>query len=217
MHRLIWGVLIATAALWGATDAGATAIGHGKMKIDFSDEMHARVIDNAQARVGAWGRAHYDAEHFRFYLPTKHAGIEDGNGKHVVVAYDGGMHLAIDGWTIELGDFVVDTHAKTIKSSIRAWKDGDARPKVFEAVPLFHLTDNAPGAHAVAMAWTPTAAGYLGYMFNDEDWKGGRLAATGNIDDADIEVVPVPAALPLLATAVGGLGFALHRRRRAAA
>lgn len=217
MHHVIGGVLIATALLWGAADAGATAIGHGKMKIDFTDEVHERLIEKTAARVDAWGRAHYDAEHFRLYLPTKHGGGQDGNAKHAVVAYDGGMRLAMDGWTVEVGDVVVDRHAKTIKSSIKAWQDDDARPKAYKDVPLFHLTKNPNGAHAFAMAWTPTAAGYLNHVLNDEDWPGGQLAATGDIDGVDVAAVPVPAALPLLATALGGLGFALHRRRRAAA
>jgi hypothetical protein len=214
MRRLIGGVLVAAAAFWGSGPAQAGTVGDGKMKIDFSDEMYARVIEEKKARVGAWGRAHYDAEHFRFYLPAKHATGGHGNGKAAVAEYEGGMHLAIDGWMIELGDFIVDRDAKQIKSTISAWKDGDARPTEFKDVPIFDLKDNPHGAHALAMAWTPAAAGYFGYMFDDDAWQAGDLAATGNID---MEVVPIPAALPLLATALGGLGVALHRRRRPAA
>lgn len=37
---------------------------------------------------------------------------------------------------------------------------------------------------------------------------------SGAIDDLILSVVPVPAALPLLVTALGGIGFATRRRRR---
>jgi hypothetical protein len=168
-----------------------------------------------QAKVSAWGGVEYKAEHSRFYLPASNGYLKKGKPEHAVVHYaGGGMHFATDHWQMELGHFVVDAHEQVIKSSVRLWQDGDAYPKEMKDVPIFHLGKNDHGAHAFAMTWTPTAAEYLGKWADDERWSAGHLAATGNID---MEVVPVPAALPLLATALGGLGVALHRRRRAVA
>ncbi len=215
MRRFIGGVLVAAATLWGVGSAQAAAIVDGKMKIDFTNEIHDLVVHKINAKASAWGNAHYDAEHFRFYLPASGGYAKDGKAEHAVMHHDGGgMYFAAERWQMELGHFVVDTHEKLIKSSIRAWKAGDDHASEMKDVPIFHLAKNNHGAHAFAMTWTPDAAEYLGKLLGDDHWSAGGLAATGNID---MEVVPVPAALPLLATALGGLGFALHRRRRRAA
>jgi hypothetical protein len=64
-----------------------------------------------------------------------------------------------------------------------------------------------------------TVSGQPGYLYFLQEEGGGHILASTiiNLTSVTISATPIPAALPLFATALGGLGFMLRRRREVAA
>jgi hypothetical protein len=78
------------------------------------------------------------------------------------------------------------------------------------------LTANSSSGNSAALTLASLASGsYFLRVFGDpvelESFFTGTIAAT------PVGAVPIPGALPLLLTALGGLGFAAHRRKAATA
>jgi hypothetical protein len=77
--------------------------------------------------------------------------------------------------------------------------------------PLLSLADLPADKPAIFAYLGPFAANQRGTL------NGSGFSADFFVDSITIAATPIPAALPLLASALGGLGFVGWRRRRAAA
>jgi hypothetical protein len=77
---------------------------------------------------------------------------------------------------------------------------------VFHAVPFsFQLTDAQPGFYRLVVAATSSVSRPDGFLFT----YGGQL----NFSAAPVATTPIPPAILMFATALGGLGVFRGRRR----
>lgn len=216
MHRWAGGLLIAGTVLWSAGAAQALPIVGGETRIDFTDDIQKLVEGTLGATVSATGAATFDPERFAFSIPVTGGNSASGGLPGSVVTHDGSAVRVTKGETrFEFGEFVVDVDTALVISSVRSKAPAVDTPLDLPAAAAFFVGPN-PEADGLpfALTVTPNGARNFNNTFGADALAAGDLVGTAGID---LEVVPVPAALPLLATAVGGLGFALHRRRRAAA
>jgi hypothetical protein len=215
MHQFIKGALIGCAVLWGASEARALPIVGGEVKIRYNEQIQTLTEDILGVDLTASGSGEFDPETFTFTFPVTGGNAVFGDlDKALVEARGGGIRNVVGDRLYEYGDFVFDTETGIVLSSLRTADPVVGTPLDIAVGPAFFLTPNPGKGLPFAIAITPSAARSFNNTFGIDAVKGGDLVGTA---DVDIEVVPVPAALPLLATAVGGLGFALHRRRRTAA
>jgi hypothetical protein len=140
-----------------------------------------------------------------FTFPVTGGSVDSLSGAALIEHAGSGVALTAGTQSAFVGNFLIDTAAGAV------FADGAALGAPgFLGAPIFTLgTGNAlPG---VELLIAPTLASVLSAVFGAPDLTG----VTFGYARPDVAVVPVPAAGLLLLSAVGGLGVAGARRRKA--
>lgn len=203
MKRVIWGVLVAAALLVGATETQASTINY---------ILNGKVTDVGSALAGAFNLGEtlqatltYDSTSGAGSFPVLNYAGQFGNG--VTIA-------SRDPFTLDTTIYTVgaDTHV-----SYRMYGTGSGvtvnpltYTPMYVYLQLIYPTIAAPLSLSELLSVT-TARGFIVIYDNSTP------NVSGTFDLAPTATTPIPAALPLFASALGGLSFFGWRRRKNAA
>ncbi len=214
MPRIIAGWLLAGALLWSTGGANALPITGGETTIKFTDEIQKLVVDDLGATVSAYGSAGYDPATAVATFPVTGGNSASGGLPGSLIEHGGGLRITAGDTLFEFGDFVVDVDTGIVISSVRSENPAVDTPLDVPAGAAFFVGPNPEPGHPFALTLTPNSVRNFNNTFGGDALVADQLAGTADIE---LEVVPIPAALPLLLTSVGALGLVARWRRRRAA
>ena len=128
--------------------------------------------------------------------------------------YDDLFSVALNGVTVFEGYFNLGgggSNSVITNTLGWAWSAVTSGPWTGGVATVSGFADLLAGANTFAVTFNPVGPYNGGNQgTGDESW------ALNNLDVSAVSPVPLPAAAPLLAAALGGLGFAARRKRKSA-
>lgn len=198
---------------WPGGVASAKPITGNTTTIDFLDDVANTLTDGLGFDVGVYGSARYD--------PTTSAGtfkITGGNSASggipgSLIEHKGsGIFLKQGASELRFGDFVIDSDTGIVTSSVFTMNPKIDTPlNIAAGSAAFFIGPNPGPGLPFLVSLTPNSARNFANTFGLDVLQAGQVLGGAAVD---LEVVPVPAALPLLATAIGMLGVARRCRAR---
>ncbi|WP_395022934.1 hypothetical protein [Dongia sp.] len=186
---------------------GAGTVNYEDVSQGYGDSAEADIGHRTLGGGNNWGQfAAQTADHAEYWADTNYSGdnaiFAVSNGNKLEVSLLAGAGLGFTSISFDLGGFPnID---KTT-----AFRLYDAGWNLLLSDDTFAISGTTGGL--VTLAVNTTAL----YFQMGDDWNTGVRSLS--FQTAAVATTPIPAALPLFASALGALGFAARRRRKTAA
>jgi hypothetical protein len=185
---------------------GAGAANYDDVSQTYGDSAEADLSYRTLGGGNNWGQfATQTADHAEYWADTNYSGdnaiFAVNNGNKLEVALQAGSGLQFTSITFDLGGYPNIDKLTAFRLYDAGWNEilSDA------AFPI----DAAAGG-LISLAVNTTAL----YFQMGDDWNTGVRSLSFQTAAMGVGTVPIPAGLPLFASALGALGFAARSRRK---